>query len=241
MSIVDAIAIKGNNKFVVPCAGKMFRSNVNKKDKALCFTLNKGYFETADLISMLSILDDVKTINGFVLVGKIEKVKLSNNKGVVYRQRLFFKSLGTLLNFCKSFGLRFDLDSNFHISINNILNCVSDLVYLERYARCFDESIDVWLTHCCIIELNCYLKSLNMYSSLESLSNSYLRNRVNYLGRAPFLIASYDIDKKSSSIFLGFDAKDKRLYKERASGVDLLKLGYTTNNVKRDIREGKFK
>lgn len=241
MSIANAVAINGNNKFVIPCAGKMFRSSISNDDKALCFVLNKGYFETLDLMSMLSILDDTESIKDFVLVGKIEKVRLKKSGLVVYRQRIFFKSLNVLLKFCKSFGLRFELSRDFHITINNILNCVDDLVYLERYAKRFDESIDVWLTHCCIIELYYYLKSMNMYSNLERLVNNYLKNRIDYLDRAPFLISSYNIDNKSSGIFLGFNAEDKRLFDEGVTGVELLKVGYTIKNVEKDIKEGRFK
>lgn len=241
MSIANTVAINGTNRFVIPCAGKMFRSSISKDDKALCFVLNKGYFETSDLNSMLSILDDVEIISEFVLVGGIEKVRIAKTRCIVYRQRLFFKSLNILLKFCKSFGLRFELSRDFRISINNVLNCVDDLIYLERYAKRFDESIDVWLTHCCIIELYFYLKSLNMYSNLEKFVNQYLKNRVNYLNRAPFLISSYNIDTKSSGIFLGFSADDKRLYDVGVTGVELLKFGYTVKNIEKDIKGGVFK
>lgn len=241
MSILNAIAIKGTNKFVVPCAGKMFRSSISKGDKALCFVINKGYFETTDLISMLSILDYSTKVNEIILVGKIEKVRLRTSKIIVYRQRVFFKNLRIFLNFCKVQGIRFELAQDFHISINNIMNCREDLIYLERYAKRFDESIDEWLTHCCIIELYYLLKSLNMYSDLGKQVNNYLRGRVNYLYRAPFLISSYNIDTKSSGIFLGFVAEDKRLYRDSVTGVDLLKYGYTQKNVEADIKEGAFK
>lgn len=241
MSILNAIAIKGTNKFVVPCAGKMFRSSISKDDKALCFVINKGYFETTDLISMLSILDYSAKVNEIILVGKIEKVRLRTSKIIVYRQRVFFKNLRIFLNFCKVQGIRFELAQDFHISINNIMNCREDLIYLERYAKRFDESIDEWLTHCCIIELYYLLKSLNMYSDLGKRVNNYLRGRVNYLYRAPFLISSYNIDTKSSGIFLGFVAEDKRLYRDSVTGVDLLKYGYTQKNVEADIKEGVFK
>lgn len=241
MSILNAIAIKGINKFVVPCAGKMFRSSISKDDKALCFVINKGYFETTDLISMLSILDYTTKVNDIVLVGKIEKVRLRTSKIIVYRQRVFFKNLRIFLNFCKVQGIRFELAQDFHISINNIMNCREDLIYLERYAKRFDESIDEWLTHCCTIELYYLLKSLNMYSDLSKRVNIYLRGRVNYLYRAPFLISSYSIDTKSSGIFLGFVAEDKRLYKDDVTGVDLLKYGYTQKNVEADIKGGAFK
>lgn len=241
MSILNAIAVKGTNKFVVPCAGKMFRSSISKDDKALCFVINKGYFETTDLISMLSILDYTTKVNDIVLVGKIEKVRLRTSKIIVYRQRVFFKNLRIFLNFCKVQGIRFELAQDFHISINNIMNCREDLIYLERYAKRFDESIDEWLTHCCTIELYYLLKSLNMYSDLSKRVNIYLRGRVNYLYRAPFLISSYSIDTKSSGIFLGFVAEDKRLYKDDVTGVALLKYGYTQKNVEADIKGGAFK
>lgn len=241
MSILNAIAVKGTNKFVVPCAGKMFRSSISKDDKALCFVINKGYFETTDLISMLSILDYTTKVNDIVLVGKIEKVRLRTSKIIVYRQRVFFKNLRIFLNFCKVQGIRFELAQDFHISINNIMNCREDLIYLERYAKRFDESIDEWLTHCCTIELYYLLKSLNMYSDLSKRVNMYLRGRVNYLYRAPFLISSYSIDTKSSGIFLGFVAEDKRLYKDDVTGVALLKYGYTQKNVEADIKGGAFK
>lgn len=241
MSILNTIAIKGTNKFVVPCAGKMFRSSISKDDKALCFVINKGYFETADLISMLSILDDTTKIKDIILVGKIEKVRLKATKVIVYRQRIFFKNLRVFLNFCKVQGIRFELSSDFHISINNIMNCREDLVYLERYAKRFDESIDEWLTHCCIIELFYLLKSLNMYSDLGRRVNTYLRDRINYLYRAPFLISSYSIDTRSSGIFLGFMAEDKRLYEDDVTGVDLLRYGYTQKNIESDIKGGAFK
>lgn len=241
MSILNAIAVKGTNKFVVPCAGKMFRSSISKDDKTLCFVINKGYFETTDLISMLSILDYTTKVNDIVLVGKIEKVRLRTSKIIVYRQRVFFKNLRIFLNFCKVQGIRFELAQDFHISINNIMNCREDLIYLERYAKRFDESIDEWLTHCCTIELYYLLKSLNMYSDLSKRVNIYLRGRVNYLYRAPFLISSYSIDTKSSGIFLGFVAEDKRLYKDDVTGVDLLKYGYTQKNVEADIKGGAFK
>lgn len=241
MSILNAIAVKGTNKFVVPCAGKMFRSSISKDDKALCFVINKGYFETTDLISMLSILDYTTKVEDIVLVGKVEKVRLKATKLIVYRQRVFFKNLRIFLNFCKVQGIRFELTKDFRISINNIMNCREDLVYLERYAKRFDESIDEWLTHCCIIELFYLLKSLNMYSDLGKRVNSYLMGRINYLYRAPFLISSYNIDTKSSGIFLGFVAEDKRLYKDNVTGVELLKYGYTQKNVEADINGGAFK
>lgn len=240
MSIVNAIANKGSNKLVIPCAGKMFRSSISKTDKALCFVINKGYFETFDLSSMLSILDDCKKFKDIILVGKIEKIRTKTGL-IYYRQRIFFKNLHTILNLCKVLGIKFEVVKDFKITINNVMNCLDDLVYLERYAKRFDESIDEWLTHCCIIELYFLLKSMNIYSELGKRVNFYLRNRVDYLDRAPFLISSYNIDTKSSGIFLGFRPDDKRLFNEGVTGKELLKVGYTIENVNKDIEEGRFK
>ena len=48
MSILNAIAVKGTNKFVVPCAGKMFRSSISKDDKALCFVRERYNLPSGD-------------------------------------------------------------------------------------------------------------------------------------------------------------------------------------------------
>ena len=238
MSVLSAISKTGTNKFIVPCAGKMFHSSISKKDSALCFVLNKGYFETQDIVSMTSILDDVASIKEFILVGGVDKV--CQNGIIYYRQRVFFKSLGKLLQFCRSFGLRFELSEDFRISINSILNCVDDLIFLERYAKRFDETIDTWLTHCCVIELHYYIRSLGLYSTLEEKVNTYLKGREDYLGRAPFLISSYSIDNKNSGIFLGFDIEDTRLYRNCKSNKDLLRLGFTKKGILKDLKEGRF-
>lgn len=80
-----------------------------------------------------------------------------------------------------------------------------------------------------------------MYSDLGKKSNHFLRGRINYLYRAPFLISSYNIDAKSSGIFLGFKAEDKRLYEDDVTGVELLKYGYTQKNIEADIKGGALK
>jgi hypothetical protein len=241
MSLINTIALGNTSKLVIPCAGKMFKSSIPNNDKALCFVLNKGYFESTSLQNMLSIIEDSQEFNDIILVGKIDKVRLKANHNIVYRQRIFFKSLGAILNLCKLLGLKFELASDFHISINNIMNCITELVYLERYAKRFDESIDDWLTHCCIIELHYLLKSKNIYSGLEKDVDFYLKGRENYLERAPFLVSSYNIDTKSSGLFLDYNQDDSRLFREVVTGKDLLGVGYTDRNVEKDVKVGRFK
>ena len=242
MSIIKAVSTNGSNKLVVPYAGKMFRSNISSDNKALCFVINKGYIETSDLTSMLTIIDDCENIKTIILVGTIEKIRLKRTKAIVYRQRVFFKSLKVMLNLCKLFGLRFELGNNFHITINNILNCVDDLKYLERYAIKFDEPIDVWLTNCCIINLNEILKNVGICSYLNDRVNLILRKKSGYLDRAPFLISSYSIDDKSSAIFLQYNYSDRRLFSyESTSDSFISDFGYTEKNIKKDIESGVFR
>lgn len=241
MAIGKILSSQGNNKLVIPYAGKMFKSSIAKNDKALCFVINKGYLEIADLRSMLKILDEIKGTDGFVLVGKIEKVRLKANKDIVYRQRIFFKSLKSMLSICKVFGIRFELGDDFHITINNVLNCVDDLVYLERYSAKFDEPIDVWLTNCCIVHLHSLLLNMGMHSDLTEKFHKVLKGKRGYLDRAPFLISSYNIEKKSSAIFLELDTKDTRLYSKDIKEKLFIEYGYTDCNVAEDIKGGAFK
>lgn len=238
MSISAAVTSRSTSKFVIPCAGKMFRSSIKDNDKALCFLINKGYFETEDLNSMLDLVDDANKFDEVILVGDIEKVRLTKTKAIVYRQRIFTKSLNKLCGICKVLGVRVDLSTQFRVTINNIMNCREDLPYLERYAKRFNESIDDWLTHCCTVELFYYFQSMGISTNMDWMVGRYLDGREDYLYRAPFLVSSYDIKSHSSSVFLGFEAKDRRLYRDDVTGVQLLKYGYTQNNVEADVKGG---
>lgn len=238
MSITAAVTEKSTSKFVIPCAGKMFRSSIEGNDKALCFLINKGYFETVNLNDMLDLVDDANKFDEVILVGSIEKVRLQKSKQIVYRQRIFTKSLHKLSGICEVLGVRVMLSPQFRVTINNVMNCRDELPFLERYARRFNETIDEWLTHCCIVELFYYFKSRGIATNMEWMVNRYLSNRENYLYRAPFLVSSYDIANHRSSVFLGFEAEDRRLYRDDVTGVQLLKYGYTQNNVESDKKAG---
>ena len=241
MSIGKVLSLKDNNKLVIPYPGKMFKSSIAPNDKALCFVINKGYLEISDLNTMLNIQDEFAKLDGVIFVGKTEKIRLKATKTIVYRQRLFFKSLRSVLGICKVLGLRFELGDDFHITVNNVLNCIEDLKYLERYSLKFKEPIDVWLTNCCIIHLHVLLKNMKMHSNLGTRVTKILNNKVGYLDRAPFLVSSYNIDTKSSAIFLELDTTDKRLYSKDIKEKLFIEYGYTDCNIKEDIRKGVFK
>lgn len=240
MSITAAVSSRSTSKFVIPCTGKMFRSSVGGNDKALCFLINKGYFETDDLSAMLDIVDDVNRVDELVLVGGIEKIRLYKSKSFVYRQRIFTKNLSKLCGVCRLLGVRVEVSKQFHVTINNIMNCRDDLPFLERYARRFNQSIDEWLTRCCVIELYYYFQSNNISTNMQWMVDKYLNGQQGYLHRAPFLVSSYDIKNHSSSVFLGFEGADSRLYLDGATGTQLLKYGFTQNNVEADVKGGVF-
>lgn len=219
----------------------MFKSNISKTDKALCFVLNKGYLEFSDLASLLNILDIFSEVKGIILVGKIDKVRLKSTKAIVYRQRIFFKSIKTLLSYCKVHGIRIDVPDSFHISIGNLMNCLEELPYIEKYASRLNETIESWLTHSCLIHFHYLLESMDMYSPLERCLEIELDRKIGYLDRAPFLIASYNIDNHTSALFLDLDTGNKKLYSSEVSKDKLcINYGYTDKNVKEDEKGGVF-
>ncbi len=237
MGISKAVTTTARSKFVVPSAGKMFRSSIAKNDEALCFILNKGYIESDSLFTLQDLVNKVSDIAEFVIVGTIQGVVVD---GVtVYRQRLFFRSIVKLLKLLHSFGMRFELDTGFHITINNIMNCINELQYLERYAAKFDETIDTWLTNCCIVHLNNLMTEMGVYNPYEQVTNRILAGRVGYLNRAPFLGGSYSIDTHSSSlVLLELPLSDRRMYTVNPDRVDQLIYGYTSSNILKDLKEG---
>ena len=245
MSIVKAVSGSTTNKLVIPCAGKMFRSNISDNNKALCFCLNKGYFQSLNLDAMLHIKQDFKDPD-FVFVGNIDMVRLNGSNKIVYRQRIFFKSFIRMLNRCKFQGVRVDVDPNFHISINNVLNCVDDLKYLERYAKKFNESIETYLTRACLIQINEFLLDYDMVSNLNQRVKKFLLGKTGYLDRAPYLVGSYNIDNHTSSLVLSSNQKDdlndSRYYSTPVSEDEFFaNYGYTTSIIEKDIKLGVFK
>lgn len=241
MSITKVVSLKNDDKLVIPCAGKLFRSNISKDDKALCFVINKGYIETVLLDNMMRVLDSLNDIKELVLVGSVEKVSFRNGT-IVYRQRIFFKSLKIMLETCKLNGLKVEVLKDFKISISNIVNCADDLKYLERYALNQSSDIDNWLTNSCLIHINNMLLTLNMFSDLGKRINPVLNGKVGYLDRAPLLVSSYSIDNKTSAIFIEKEImNDNRMYSIKINDDGKLNFGFTTSNLQKDIKEGVFK
>ena len=237
MSILGSIVDK-NNRMIIPCSGKMFRSTLEGKNQALAYCLNKGYLDFADLADLLSVLDYLKSSDSFVLVGSIEKV-LSDDK-LTYRQRIFFKSLNKLIEVCKRNGIVIEVSRDFRININNVLNCLDELVYLERYARQFSQDIDTYLTNTCLVRLNNIFKQGSVKYELNRDIDDLLIDKYGYLDRAPFVISDYNIASNTSGIFLEAYVDDMRLYSGKVNVNNSIVFGYTTNNVQEDIEKRCF-
>lgn len=243
MSISKAIASRTNNKFVIPCAGKMFKSNVSETNKALCFVLNKGYVQTdtlEEIENYKNIID--KKYPSLIHVGKVDKIILNKDNKLVYRQRYFFKNFQILLEVCNFFGFTVEISEKFEITINNVMNCQSELKYLEIYARKQEETITEYLTNACLIYLNDFLKLLDVSYKLPKDIEKFLEGKRSYLERAPFLIVSYSIDKKESGIFISEgNFKDTRKFDITLEHtVDTVNYGYTDENVRKDLKAGYF-
>lgn len=243
MSIVKTLSCITESKLVIPCAGKMFYSNISKEGKALCLVINKGYIETATLADMLQVLESFTVKDKSVVkVGNIDKVRIKKKGIIVYRQRLFFKSIKNILNICKKSGIKFELSSDFKVTINNIMNVIEDLPTLEVIAHRYDETIDTWLTNCCIIHLHNMLLSQKMYSNLGGRVAYVLRDKNGYMDRAPFLISSYSIDNKSSAVFIEQgNLIQKGMYSVPIYNGNDLAIGYTTDNLAKDRKAGVLK
>ena len=231
----------GIMRLVIPRAGKMFKSNVSKSNKALCFCINKGYLESESLEALYYFTEGKKQekLSWLIFVGSIDKIHLESG-GYVYRQRVFFYSFMNMCDICKLYGITVLLTKDFRIDINSILNCASDMQYLEWYASTYDETIDTFLTNTCKVQVYNVLRSKGMLSPLKYEIDGLLKNRLAYLERAPFLVGSYDNKKKTSSVFINKNMKDERMYSTEA--LDNLELyGFTQKMVEKDIKSGVFK
>lgn len=239
MSISSVIMQSNINRLVIPIPGKMFRSSISRSNKALCFVLNKGYFESEDLNVILSVKGDIETNPMVVPVGNIDKVKVG--EVAVYRQRVFFKSLRSVCNLCKLHGFSFYFPDNFHFGINAILNVMDELPFMERYAKHWNLPIEDWLTSNFKIMFHYMALSMQIPSPFTDYVEQTLKGKTGYLDRSPFLVASYNIDKRTSSLFLTLNAEDTRLFTPSKETNPIAPLGYTTEVVRYDIKKGRFK
>lgn len=233
MSFAKKMAQNKIQELVIPCAGKMFMSSVDKKNKALCFVLNKGYIQTTDLNTLLAFekaIEDEKL--DIVLVGELDRVILSGSKKIVYRQRLFFHSIVAVLKLCKTFGVAITVPNDFEIDISNVVLVRSKLPAIERYAQEQGETITKYLTHTCLVNFYIMLDYLGMYSSIGVKMEKFLSDKKGYMNRAPFLVGSYG--KEHSSLFLHANKKDKRMYTGVSDDVTDLDYGFTEVNVRND-------
>lgn len=238
MSFLGEVIKSSGNIFYIPCSGKMFFSSIGKHDKALCICLNKGYLQTETLEEMIEIVQEMISSKYFKMVGEIEKVRLIKSNTVVYRQRVFFKSIVELVSYCQKFAVDLNFTDDFYITINSCMNVLDSLVYLERYARKEGVAIDVWLRDTCIVQLHQLLEQRGLPSVFKDRVKDILKGKKGYLDRAPFLVSYYDIDTHTSSVYIPLSTDNKQYY----SNADITKFnfGYTIKNVEKDVKEGRL-
>lgn len=240
MAFSKVMAFQTHTKFIIPCAGKLFYSNIEKERQALGLVLNKGYFESSSLQDLLVLMDELN-INLFVRVGNIDRI-IKKDKSVVYRQRIYFKSLLQLLIFLKQNGIILDVTENFKITINNLLNVMDELPKLEYIAHQQGVDIETFLTDACKIHLHCLLTSLNMYSVFRNQLSKLIK-RKGYLDLAPLLVSSYSIKHHTSSLFIepkSAICPDMFSYDEIYDKDDL-KIGYTLDNIEKYFKKAGHK
>lgn len=239
MSILNSLTNE-KDKFVIPRPGKMFRSTLAKKSQALAFCLNKGYFEFEQLSDLYIVIEQLKDSKTFVLVGEIDKIVMIDGS-YRYRQRIFFKSLLELIDCCRKNVLTIEISEEFNFNINSVMNCLDELVYLERYSNNFSQDINEYLKYTCICRLYLVFEASRINYNLNCDIDSILENKFGYLDRAPFVISSYNIDDKMSSIFLDDGIDDIRLYSMRVDKLNSILFGYTSETIKIDINKGCFR
>lgn len=240
MSISKMLMQDGVIRLVIPYAGKMFHSSINKTDKALCFLLNKGYLESDSLEILYYVVEDVRDdgIEWLIPVGKIEKIHTGGSV-FCYRQRVFFKSIVNMCSFCKQRGISVQFSKDFTITINNVLSCLDDLKYLEVYARVFNMSIDEFLTDTCKVQLYLLLDYKRMSAPLSKDVKNILKDKIGFLERAPYLAGSYDISKHTSTVYIPTSIRDERIYRDGTLSSGSL-CGFVNSVVESDRKAGVF-
>ena len=233
MSILSKLTSSTDNKLVIPCLDRMYMSNISRNNRGLAFLVNKGYFELSDLQTLLNLNDFCQEDKvDLILVGGISKVRLKSNK-IVYRQRVFFQDLSKLINCCRTFGLKIIVPKQCEVTINTMLRCKEEMIYLAKYARLYGQSIDDYLLWTFKIQFHLLLQSERIFSGMQSSIEEFLEDKKGYLDRAPFIMRRFNPDKKTSSLFYIADTSDEALF-----SPNLKSYGYTEENRNADLKRG---
>lgn len=245
--------------FVIPIAGKMRQSRIGKNDKALCFSLDRGYIESRsyDACVITSRFLDLTLKSNFILIGKVDKVLLKSGE-VVYRQRVYFTSIATLVKISANFGIDIIITDSFKVGISQISRCVDWVSDLEMYSKNLLSdglSLDMWLTYCCIVQLYILCEEESVRLVLPKPIESYLVDGL--LVRAPYICGSFSQDGRGSTVVIppeeayivkGVDllscatskvlAKRCRGYIKIWHNIRIPIYGLTTKNIAIDKRYG---
>ena len=229
------------NCFYIPAVNLM-HIKVTDTIKALCYGTTRGFFETSQLDTMLSLIDELTLLETVKLVEEIDKVKMRDGR-IVYRQRIYFTSLETIIKLCKKLGFGFNLTDDVHITGKSMKIIQKDLPYLYKYANDLNIDVDDWLIlvfrYYCFV----YLQKKNMLD-LSGIDESYFAEiEVIYglLNRAPYFLSVCDIAKHRFTVLQYVDIENEHLFTalDKAT-VSFYNYGFTNLNVLEDKKKGMF-
>lgn len=237
MSISKVLASTSYDSFIIPCTSKLVRTNIGRNNSALCFLMNRGYFDTDTLSDMERLTKQICELDGTKLVGGIDKVVFSNQ--VRYRQRVVFNDLLGVMEVCKMHGAGCSLSDDFRVTIDSVIDCSEDLRYLQYYARSYYQTVDTFLTNTCKIQFSLMAESKHMNNPLDEEISHILQGKRGYMDRAPFLLSKYNLSTGKSAIFIPKLKVDKSMYNE-VKPNQFLDYGYTEKMVLKDRKGGIF-
>lgn len=253
----QSVLLSSSNKFVIPEPSRFMYSSISSNDKALCYIINRGYFEDDDLsaVKVFNTGVETRTKGDLKLVGDIDKIKLRTGN-VVYRQRVYFRNVGKLLQLLGHFTITLEIPESYRVGIEHVVKCSKALPSLWKYyqdKKGAYSSIEEWLTCASVAQL--YAQCILNNVKIETYIPSKKLFSQGCLVRAPYLSYYMDVNKRKSSVFVASDDMFKQNYKgslfskegmkykgySTLVGSDIGLYGFTFSNLVKDgLRKGKI-
>lgn len=187
----------------------------HNKDTILTFNIDKLYIQSTDLKTILAVIDAFQTYDIVTTVGDIDKVVTL--KGLFYRQRLYVKDFGRVLQLCKKYTIEVDIDKDFRITINSFKDTYSELSNLYKYATLSCLPLDTWLKNCFILQLHTYLASISFTTNIDVKEINTIIAQTSFIDRSPYL-------KLNNTEYFSI----------------IPDAGYSLKSIKQDKKEGLF-
>lgn len=222
-------------QFIIPCISSILKLKHNGT-KVLAYQLDKGYFQSDSLEEMCVFLESISKSGNFKLVGAIDKIRIKSDDSIKYRQRLYFYSFDKLLILCEKMSVFVGLSEDFHIRMEQLSSCHSDLPYMTQYARKRGISLDKWLRNAFILQLGFYMRARGFQdiTNIDEISSALLKTK-GYCDRAPLL--AIDFNRVNHTIGLAYSSygEDSLLFTNSSDDC------YSDKNLRIDRKRGILK